>query len=159
MVRHTARQPLLPWEDRFNTPTVDDLRDAIAEVDEEALDRFDEACDLLAEICRGPQEIMWQGECWKWTLSYRLSRRKRGPRAIIIPNPGDLQIAMRIDDGFLDHLNPARFRRAVRDGLDLAADPFDTDWTVWPVSSGKVLSEIIQIIRAHVEYAKPGARN
>ena len=90
MVSNKELYERLPWEDRFTEPSSENLRESLPY---QMARLFDACCRELAEIAGFDEEVEWRGECWKWTLTYRLNRRKRTPRAVVIPNPDDLQIA------------------------------------------------------------------
>lgn len=137
----------IPWEDRFNEPSLKDLRQGLPDP---FADLFDAACRELEAICGGRRHIVWHGSCWKWTLGF--SARRRKPLAVVIPNPQDFQIAMRVEPGFVASVWDRRMKRAVRDGLGLAADPFDTDWGVWTITSQAMLRDVIKLIRDNVAY-------
>jgi hypothetical protein len=150
------RPPRKAWEDRFNQPGIDRLRRDLR-APEGAL--FDDARSELAalEDCR--ETLIWHGLSWKWTLEYRVGRAPH-PLAVLIPNPTDLQIAVMVQPDFVRSVWNRRMKRALRDGLELAAAPFDTQWGVWSLTSQSLLDEVMDLVREKLEFAeaKPSKR-
>jgi hypothetical protein len=128
----------LPWHDRFNKPTPQQLRRSLPA---EVVAAFDHARSLLRELDGVSEELAWYGHCWRWAIEYRASK-DADPLAIVIPSPDDLQIAIPLDRSFLMSLPLNRLKRSVRDGLDLAQEPFDTNWGVWSISQGNLIDDL-----------------
>ena len=151
MVREGAnRHHRIAWEDRFNRPSERQLREALKAPSAQL---FDAARDELTELCGERVSVDWQGSCWKWTLGFG-SKRNLPPVAVLIPNPEDFQIAMRVDDAFVQEVWPRRLKRAVRDGLGLAAAPFDTEWSVWTITSKPMLKEVLGLVRENLAFRR-----
>ena len=74
-----------PWEDRFTSPTVDSLMDALEPEVVELAGMLREA--LGTE--HGLQErLEWCGVPWKWSLTYRAERAAGADvLAYLVPNP------------------------------------------------------------------------
>jgi len=87
------------------------------------------------------ETVAWHGLCWRWTIEYRINA-DTDPLAVLIPSPEDLQLAMPLDASFITTLPLRRMKRAVRDGLDLAREPFDTRWGVWSVQQDSVAEDL-----------------
>ena len=140
----------IPWEDRFNRPSQGELREPLPATSARL---FDTAREELGEIFGDRMRVDWLGSCWKWTLGFGKGR-SREPLAVMIPNPDDLQIAMRVKADFIREVWPRRMKRAVRDGLGLAADPFDTHWGVWTITSKPMLEEVLRLVRDNVAFSE-----
>ncbi len=143
------RKPRQAWDDRFNKPVVERLRAGLPSAGGSLFD--DARAELLAiEECR--EAIVWHGLCWKWTLEYTVGPATK-PLAVLIPNPVDLQIAVMVQPDFIKRVWRRPMKRALRDGLELAAAPFDTEWGVWSISSQSFLDEVMDLIREKIEFA------
>jgi len=118
----------------------------VAHLPDSEVTYFREARAALLEHERTTESVCWNGVCWKWTLEYHRGRN-RGPFAVLIPNPDDVQLAVPIQPEFLEAIWQRRMRRAVRDGLELAAAPYDTEWGVWSLTSKAMLDEVLRIVR------------
>jgi len=135
-----------PWQDEFNTPSIDDLR---MDLPVPAAELFDATRDFLLEHGGLVEGRRWFGDCWFWTVAYFLEHEDADedePVAIIVPAPDNLQVAAPLDQEFPDLLNTRRMKRAIRDGLDLATEPYSTHWAVWPVAAKNMLEDVTSLL-------------
>lgn len=135
---HTRRA----WDDRFQQPSVEQLREALSE---DACALFDRLREHLLGIKGLSEEVVWYGPSWRWSVQYSAAGLKE-PLAVLVPSPEDLQLAMQLDREVADTLSNQPFKRAIRDGLDLAREPFDTRWAVWSVQFANLLDEMCKLI-------------
>ncbi len=138
----------IAWDDRFNRPTVSRLR---AGLDDKSTQLFDVLRSHLLELDGVTEGFAWRGDCWRWTIEYRI-KRSEDPLAIVIPSPTDLQLAVPMDRKFAQTLNPRRMKRAVRDGVDLAQDPFDTRWGVWSIHAEGLLEDVVELVERKLRH-------
>ena len=141
-----------PWQDEFNIPTLDDLR---IDLPLPSAELFDTTRSFLLSNENILEEMRWYGDCWFWTISYYLKSENTDddlPIAGIIPAPDNLQVAAPLDREFLEQLNPRRMKRAVRDGIDLAAEPYSTQWAVWPVNAKNLLEDLISLLKQRLSW-------
>jgi hypothetical protein len=138
----------IAWENRFNQPTVSSLRSSL---DNESAKLFDVIRRHLMEFDGVTEGFAWRGDCWRWTIEYRI-KRSEDPLAIVIPSPADLQLAVPMDRKFARSLTSRRMKRAVRDGVDLAQDPFDTRWGVWSIHTEGLLEEVVDLIELKLRH-------
>jgi hypothetical protein len=130
------------WDDRYNQPTVDQLRQGL---DSDTGKLFDALREFLRDLKDVSETTVWYGECWRWTVEYRLAERAE-PLALLIPSPEDLQLALPINPDFTEALPSRPLKRAVREGLELGLEPFDTRWGVWSISYPKLVDELASLI-------------
>jgi hypothetical protein len=138
----------LIWSDRFQTPTIRQLREALKANTRPV---FDAARKRLLEIEGVREELVWYGECWHWSIEFRI-RLSREPLAVLIPSPTDLQLALPLDREFTSSLPIKRMKRAVRDGLELAQEPFDTRWGVWSLTGASLLDDLQDLIELKLRH-------
>jgi hypothetical protein len=138
----------IAWEDRFNRPTTADLRSAL---DGKARKLFDLLRRHLLEIDGVTEGFAWRGDCWRWTVEYS-TKRGEEPLAIVIPSPQDLQLAVPMDRDFARSLTTRRMKRAVRDGVDLAQDPFDTHWGLWSIQAASLLEDVVDLVELKLRH-------
>ena len=132
----------LPWKDHFNQPAAGQLRKALPA---EAAETFDNLRKHLLALDGVEERLGWYGHCWHWTLVYQTAHAK-DPLAVVIPSPEDLQLAIPLEPGFAKSLPLKRMKRAVREGLDLAREPFDTRWAVWSLQMPRLIDDLIDLI-------------
>ena len=142
MDQTTKHHGRIAWEDRFSEPTVARLRE---ELPYPAARLFDKFRRRLLELDQIKETFSWHGPCWRWTIEFHTSHSAE-PLALVIPSPPDLQLAIPLDRDFARSLPVRRMKRAVRDGLELAQDPFDTHWGVWSVQSAALLDDLLELI-------------
>ncbi len=130
------------WDDRFNRPTVPALRGGLKPV---VRSLFDKLHKRLTEFDRVASTVTWYGDSWRWVVEYRVSR-ERQPFAVIVPSPEELQLAVPTSQQLIAELATRRLKRAVRDGLELACEPFDTRWAIWPVASASLLPDLVHVL-------------
>ena len=130
------------WQDRFNQPNPKDLRSVLAA---DSLAAFDRIHDALKDRDGIEERTAWYGPCWCWCIEFKV-KGASAPLGILIPSPEDVQLAMPLDKEFLTQLPMKRMRRAVRDGLELALDPFDSNWSVWSIGPDGLLEELQDVI-------------
>jgi hypothetical protein len=138
----------IAWEDRFNRPTTATLR---AGLDGKSRRLFDRLRRHLLELDGVSEDYAWRGDCWRWTVEYRIKRGDE-PLAIVIPSPLDLQLAVPMDPEFAHSLSTRRMKRAVRDGVDLAQDPFDTHWGIWSIQAANLLEDVVDLVELKLRH-------
>ena len=139
----TKYAPPSIWTDEFNTPTVEGLRKLVISDAKKAFDKALSKIHALGEI---HEELLWFGDCWYWTIAL-MSENFEGPVAIIIPFPEDLQIATTLTHEFIDQLSTRRLKRFVRDGLELAMAPHQTDWAIWSIPTPAAVEDVMPVIK------------
>ncbi|MHC5026844.1 MAG: hypothetical protein ACYTGR_08820 [Planctomycetota bacterium] len=134
----------LAWEDRFNQPTYKQLREHLDATSKSSMDRIRRG---LLELDGVTESLTWYGDSWKWTVEFR-TKHSEEPLAVIVPAPEDLQVAVPLDRTFAEGLPVRRMKRAIRDGLELAQDPFDTRWGVWSVPTVGLIGDLHELVEA-----------
>ena len=141
-------EPTTPWQDRFNTPDVKTLRTSLTV---EVRETFDRIRDFLSAIDEIEERPVWMGTNWCWSIGYFRGDDEL-PLAILVPAPEDLQLAMPITHEFVGELPIRRMKRAVRDGLELAQEPYHTNWGVWSLNPTHVLEDLEDLVNRRVKY-------
>ncbi|MDP6541805.1 MAG: hypothetical protein QF444_00385 [Phycisphaerales bacterium] len=140
--------PPSKWTDQFNTPTVDDLRKLVIC---DAKKAFDKACSKIESLGDFEVKPIWYGECWFWCVGL-IPKDEVDPLAIIIPSPEDIQIATQLTHEFIEQLSTRRLKRFVRDGLELAMPPHDTDWAFWSIPTTKAVEDVMPVLKNKYNY-------
>ena len=103
----------------------------------------------------------WYGDGWHWTLSYLLDEQQLmepsddwQPLALIIPAPEDVQLAMWLDQDFVESINTRRLKRGVREGLELGCPPFTTQWGIWSIPSPGLMIELASLIKQKIAWMR-----
>jgi hypothetical protein len=142
MSRTTTTYDRLAWDDRYNCPTAEQLRQGL---NGEPGKLFDALRNFLRDLEDVSETTVWYGECWRWSLEYRLTDHSE-PLAVLIPSPEDLQLALPINPHLTEALPARPLKRAVREGLELGLEPFDTRWGVWSITYPKLVEELASLV-------------
>jgi hypothetical protein len=138
----------VPWEDRFNRPTAEQVREGLRAQPKRLFDLLRRSLRALD----GAREVLaWHGDCWRWTLEYR-TRQREEPLCVVVPSPADLQLAVPLSQDFVKSLRLDRMKRPVRDGIGLAAAPFDTRWGVWSIQAAAIVEDLIDLVELKLRY-------
>jgi hypothetical protein len=136
------------WVDRFQKPSTAKLREALPAATKSI---FDAIRKRLNELSGVKEDLSWYGDSWHWVLEYR-TRHSNEPLALLIPCPTDLQLALPLDREFTRSLPIQRMKRAIRDGLELAQEPFDTRWGVWTLAAGTMLDDLQDLVELKLSH-------
>ena len=134
----------IAWEDRFNRPTVTQLK---AGLDKPAGKLFEHLRRHFLELDGVSEGFAWHGDCWRWTVEYR-TKHSDDPLAVLVPSPADFQLAVPLDPDFIQSLPMRRMKRALRDGVGLAQEPFDTHWGVWSINAESLIDDLIDLVES-----------
>lgn len=140
----------IAWEDRFNEPSPEALR---ATLTEGATKFFDEIREQLAATDGVREQLAWYGECWRWSVEYRIDDDEE-PLAVLIPAPEDLQVAVPFERELAEQLGNKSLKRTIRDGLELAQPPFDTRWGVWSIQHPGVWKDLKGLIDRKLKHTR-----
>ncbi|MHC5002159.1 MAG: hypothetical protein ACYTJ0_03470 [Planctomycetota bacterium] len=142
------------WVDRFATPTIKTLRKPLPAEARPLFDRIHKALSGLEGI---RESFAWYGEGWNWTIEFR-TKRSSEPLAVLIPSPTDLQLAIPLDPDFTRSLPLKRMKRAIRDGLELAQEPFDTRWGVWSLQAPGMVADLEDLVTRKLDHQAASTR-
>jgi hypothetical protein len=141
------------WSDRFAQPSVRQLRDELPVPNRRLFDAIRK--HMLDQ--EGVQEaLVWYGAGWHWAIEFR-TRLSKDPLAVLIPAPHDLQLALPMDKDFTESLSLKRMKRAIRDGLELAREPFHTRWGIWSLAGSNLLDDLQDLIELKLGHLRKRA--
>ncbi|HIA71177.1 MAG TPA: hypothetical protein EYO01_00505 [Phycisphaerales bacterium] len=132
------------WTDEYNTPDVKDLKKRILEDGSKAIDKLSSKIAALGDVT---EEVIWFGDCWFWTIAY-MTEYSEKPLAIVIPFEEDMQIASQLSHEFIDQLSTRRLKRFVRDGIELAMPPHETEWAIWSAHSPAAVEDVMPVLKS-----------
>lgn len=130
------------WEDRFKTPSPDDLFDSL---NKQVGALVDSARQRLRGFPGVVEELSWQGLPWRWTLTYRLPGDNGRAWAYLIPDPVKPQIALPVPTQMVGSLPMHRFKKHVKDGVLQGRMVDGVYWATWEITSKGQLAEIFEL--------------
>lgn len=141
------------WEDRFNRPTPEQMS---KELSREFARILEQMRKKLLELDGVVEDVDWFGESWKWAIVFR-TRLSEEPLAILIPNPEDVQLAVPMEKDLAESLASRKLKRTVRDGLDLAREPFNTRWGVWSLNPPHLIDDLQDLVARKLDHLAKAA--
>lgn len=136
--------PRSPWEDRFRTPTADEL---CAAATKHAASLLTAARTQLRSSPDVEESLSWQGLPWRWTLVYRTPRDNGRAWAYLVPDPSKPLIALPLTVEAVAALPMNRLKKHVKDGVTQARMVDRVYWPTWEITSMGQLSEIFDLAR------------
>ncbi len=134
-----------PWEDRFRTPGISELRGALAP---QFLGAFDHARVKLAQIQGASEAIRWHG-VWKWTFEYAGAGTHQEPFAFLVPDPARPRVCVSILESAMAGVDVRKLAKGVREVLAAAPAVDGTRWATWDVTTKSGVEEIAGLIASY----------
>ena len=130
-----------PWEDRFTTPTTENLFEAIE----------NDLVDLARVLRSGlkddfglTERLEWCGVPWKWSLTYRAGRAARSDIvAYLVPNPETPTVVFRLTHEQFSTLPIRKLSRHIRDGLAPTRLVAGVCWPEWKFQSPTQVQDLV----------------
>ena len=136
---------ITPWEDRWTTPTLEQLLEPVDENRRKVIDALIERINAYEGM---EQALVWHGTSWRWSLQITLtSARGTAPFAYIVPNPEAPVICLPLTQATVDRLPIKRLNRFIREGIRSAKCAVDTHWAKWTPSAGTEVEHLMDLVK------------
>lgn len=140
----TAKKTRSAWEDRFRTPTFDDLRS-----------HYNKQLGTLIELSRErllgfpgvSESVTWEGLPWRWTLTFRRADDNARPWAYLVPDPVAPKISMPLTAEMVQSFPLHRLKKHIRDGVLGARVVGGVHWATFDVSSKSMLDDVLDLAK------------
>lgn len=134
-----------PWSDKFQMPSLQDLRSGLAKPLQSV---FDEAREALTELDGISEQTAWQGVPWRWTLVYNVAEPSGEGRSLayLVPDPQRLQICVPLTQDQIERLPIKRMKKSIRDGVVFARSVAGVWWPTWEIASSAALEEVLELV-------------
>lgn len=132
-----------PWEDRFRTPTVQDLLNGF---NRQQAQLVEYARKRLLEDDSVREELAWTGVPWRWTFVYRSGSDERA-RAYLIPQPARPQMSAPLPADAIASLEIRKLPRFVRDALVHAPQVGAARWPHWELANRTQVDDLVGLVR------------
>lgn len=116
------------WEDRFKTPTYEQLRDLS---NKQVSGVFDAARARLAGIPEVKETLAWLGVPWRWSLEFRSPLDPARAWAVLVLQPNKPEVAIPLPVPVLGKIPLGKLPRSIRDGLKASAPIAGVYWPCW----------------------------
>ena len=142
----------LPWEDRFKTPSVQNLREPY---NKQLSNLLDTAREQFLSVTGVEERISWQGVAWRWTLTYQAPDDPTRAWVYLIPHPEGPRIAMPMTEEMVEALPKRRLKKFVTDGITSARRVGAMHWAVWEITNKTNLDDVMDLARRKLKSYTP----
>ncbi|MGB0768651.1 MAG: hypothetical protein ACPGYV_13200 [Phycisphaeraceae bacterium] len=148
----TAYPARLPWQDRWNEPTLEQLLDPIKakEAHSKALGNI----MAIIEDYEGIQRrIVWLGEGWQWCIEYVLEgthdtgAQNPDAMAYVIPDPEQPILCIPLHDSQIEQIPLRRVNRFIRDQIRSAKCSVEIHWCKWSPSAQTEVEHLQDLVK------------
>lgn len=136
-----------PWEDRFSTPTTQQLID---QYQGPARSLASKALADLEKITSQPPALTWLGLSWKWTLVYKVPGED-DPTAYLVPTPDWPSIALPVPLPIAEDILIRRGSKYLRETLAHACQVDQVRWAQWSIQGKAQLADVLRLATGIVE--------
>ncbi len=131
------------WENKFDEPTIDDLR---AGFGKQVGALIDGARDKLCSYEPVDESVSWQGVPWRWTMVYSAPDLDDRPIAYLVLDPQRPLIAIPMTAELVESIPMHRLKKHVRDGVLLSRKVVGVYWSTWELTSKSQLQDILELV-------------
>lgn len=150
----TAKQAS-PWEDKFNEPEIDTLRELYPKV---VRMLFDEARERLLEFSDVTEELAWEGLPWRWCLRFTVPGDPTRAFAFLVPNPEKPRLGVSFTGEMLKSMPLHRLKKYMKETLVASHDVGGMFWTTLDFASKSQLDDAMDLVkRKHAFIKSKGA--
>lgn len=149
----TAVKPRKLWENRFETPTWDELTEVLPK---HAAALLEYARERLAAVDGTRESLGWQG-VWCWTLVIRHPRAEDRGLAYLVPDPSRPRVCIPVANALIPQLPVKKLSRFVRDGLLHAPAVDQVRWACWSIQARAHVDELMTLVGYKVNPPIPAA--
>lgn len=144
------------WSDKFQMPSLQDLRLGLAKPLQSV---FDDAREAITELDGISEQLAWQGVPWRWTLVYNLTEQSGEGRSLayLVPDPQRLQICVPLTQEQIEKLPIKRMKKSIRDGVVFARSVAGVWWPTWEIASKAALDEVLELVTKKHKFALESA--
>jgi hypothetical protein len=139
----TAARGRSAWDDRFRTPSFEEVRDLSGK---QAAGLIDAARARLLETGDLREELSWHGLPWRWSLSYRHAMDTERSWAILVLQPNKPAVSVPLTSDVLSRMPITKLPRAVRDGLRGSCQVNGVYWPRWEFTARSQIDEIFTVL-------------
>lgn len=139
----TAKKPLA-WEDKFNQPDLDELRELYPKP-LRAL--FDEARERILGLADVSEEFGWEGLPWRWCLRFTLPGDPTRRFAYLVPSPEKPRVGVCFTSDMLQSMPLHRLKKYMKEILVASHDVGGMFWTEFEFTSKPQLDDALDLVR------------
>lgn len=132
------------WEDRFQTPRVEDLLGVFTKAQ---LQLIEQARESILSLGGVSETISWLGIPWRWTLAFEVDGASERPWVYIIPQPGKPILALPMRGELVRSLSNKRLPKFVRDVMVMSPKVAGVHWMQWELTGRGQVEELVSLAK------------
>lgn len=132
----------IAWEDRFRTPTLEQLR---APLNKQLQGAFDAARERLLDLEGLSEGILWRGIPWRWTVAFSTAE-ERDCWAYLVAQPARPYLVLPVSIEVLSKLPVRRLSKFVREGILHAACVAGVYWPQWDIQTKGQVEDVMAVV-------------
>ena len=147
---YSAKEIRMPWENRFERPTIEALR---GPYNKQLGGYHDTARDFLLKFENIEETIDWHGLPWRWSSRFDIVG-VTGDRGwvYLVPDPNGPRLSIPLTEEMVEKLPKTRLKKHVREGIDHAKCIGDVRWTDWEITGKAQLDDLLKIAKRTYQY-------
>lgn len=154
-MRVRIAKPRVAWEDRFQTPKLEEL---LADLAKHPLQLVEQAREAMLALGGVNETISWLGIPWRWTIGYGLDGLNERPWAYLVPQPTKPILALPMSSEVVAALPMRKLPRFIRDVVTLSPKVGGVHWMQWELTSRSQVEELVSLAkRKHELLPMPSA--
>ena len=142
-----APTKLLPWQDHWSEPTLDQLLEPLEEVHRKVLMQLLERIEKYDDL---RSSLVWRGVSWHWTLEYTLNDpagNKLETFCYVVPDKALPRLCIPLTDDVLHRLPFRRLHKLVRTGIRSAKRAVAINWATWELNAPFEVEVLMDLIK------------
>jgi len=143
----TTLKSRLPWENRWEEPTVEQLLEPLAAHHRRAVDTIIKA---IAEYDDVEMATIWYGPSWNWTLQFHFPASKgKEPLVLcyVVAKVGAPVVSIPLTDGQIEQLPMRRLNKLIREGIKTAKCAVTVHWANYTPNNQTEVSHLLDLIK------------
>ena len=139
----TAKKALV-WEDKFNEPEIDALREQYPKAFRVL---FDDARERILGFGEVTEELVWEGLPWRWCLRYTKPKDPTRAFVFLVPNPEKPRIGIPFTGEMLQNMPLHRLKKYMKETLVASHDVGGKFWTEFEFQSKSQLDDAMDLVK------------
>jgi len=147
---YSTKEVRLPWQNRFERPTIDTLRE---QYNKQLGGYHDTARSFLLKFDNIEESIDWHGLPWRWSTRFDIGKLTpdRG-WVYLIPDPEGPKVSVPMTESMVDRLPKTRLKKHIREGVEHGKKVGNIRWTQWTITSKSQLEDILDVSKRAYSY-------
>ncbi len=150
----TATRTRLPWQNRWDQPTIEQLLKPLIAQRRRLLELIMKEADQYPQV---DQQIVWYGPGWNWTIQYAFKDKHDGLESDIlcylVANVETPLVCVPLSDAEIAKLPMRRLNKLIRNSIRIAKCAVTIHWAKWTPTNQTEIAHINDLIKRKYKLA------